>query len=224
MVPMTVNSKLKKNSQFSSKVLKNEVEIESQDVSNFEKIIHIRSIKELNNIPVIPIAESGHGLQPPFNMRIQFNDKSTFTKETVNLNKIKGTVSDHHLIDPDFRPKREFVNKRFRKVWQWVHNNPNNNENVILPSTIILAKITEEDFYVVEGLRRVIALKFSNVKTVTALVVDYREVYNKILQRRKNIELQKKQSKSDIIHSNTNFKPTKPRIRPTPVIKGQPRK
>ncbi len=223
---MTLN--IKKNSKYERvKAIKSEIaDVESsKGISNLGKINDINSEEELKKFPpVIPIAESGHGLQPPFNIRIQFNEKSTFIKETINLNKIKGTISDYHLIDSDFHPKREFVNKRFRKVWQWVQNNPNNNENVILPSNIILAKITENDYFVVEGLRRVIALKFSNIKTVTALVMDYRDVYNKILQRRENIELKKSMSKNEIIHSNSNFKPLKPRIRPTPIIKGQPRK
>ena len=193
--------------------------------STVEKKIIISSDDELKKVPsVIPITDSGHGLQPPFNIRIQYNDKSDLIKETVSLNMIKGTVTDQHLIDSEFHPKRSFVNKRFRKVWTWIQSNPNNNENVILPSTIVLAKITDKDYYVVEGLRRVVALKFSNIKAISVFVIDYRDVYNKILQRRKNIEQQKKRSKNDIIHANSNFKPVKPRIRPTPVLKGQPRK
>ena len=223
---MTLN--VKKTSKFDSvKTIKNEFDdsqLPKSSVMTNKKLL-ISSNEEFDKVPpVIPIAESGYGQQPPFNIRIQYNDKSNLIKETVSLNMIKGTVSDHHLIDSDFQPKRAFINKRFRKTWSWVHLNPNNNENVIFPSTIILAKITEKDYYVVEGLRRVIALKFSNIKAVSALVIDYRDVYNKILQRRQNIELQKKQNKNDIIHSNRNFKPVKPRIRPTPVLKGQPRK
>ncbi len=223
---MTLNAK--KTSKFDSvKTIKNEFDDSHLPRNNLntKKKILISSNEELKKVPpVIPIAESGHGQQPPFNIRIQYNDKSALTKETVSLNMIKGTVSDSHLIDSNFQPKSGFINKRFRKTWAWIHLNPNNNENVIFPSTIVLAKITDKDYYVVDGLRRVIALKFSNIKAVSALVIDYRDVYNKILQRRKNIELQKKQYKNDIIHSNRNFKPVKPKIRPTPVLKGQPRK
>ena len=148
--------------------------------------------------PIIPIAESGHGLQPPFNIRIQYTNKSNLVKETINLSKIKGVTSNKiHFIDSDFKPKREFVNKRFRKVWKWIQHNPNNNENVIFPSSVLVAKITDEDYYVVQGLRRVISLKHSNIQTITALVIDYRDVYNKILDRRQKIEQKKRQNKSN---------------------------
>lgn len=175
--------------------------------------------------PIIPVVESGQGIQPPYNIRIQYNEKTPLTKENINLNKIKGTVIKAHLIDDSFRPKREFVNKRFRKVWRWIQNNPNlNNENIIFPTEVIVAKLTEEDYFVVRGLRRIVTLKHSNIQTISANVIDYRDIFNKILQRRKKIELQKKQHKNDIIHANSNFIPVKPRIRPTPVLKGQPRK
>ena len=225
MLKITLNGKKKLKCE-SVRTIKSEIDdIQPKSLPNLQKLIQINSGKEFKDIPpVIPIAESGHGLIPPFNIRIQYNNRSTFFKETINLDKIKGTVSNNHLIDSNFHPKREFINKRFRKVWRWIQNNPNNNENIIYPSSIVLAKITDNDYYVVDGLRRVVALKFSNIKTVTALVMDYREVYDKILERRKRIELQKKQAKTDIIHSNSGFKPVKPRIRPTPIIKGQRRK
>ena len=224
---MTLNAK--NNTKFESvKPIKSNFEdVHSSKSSNLQKRKRNQQDEELDKLPpIIPIAESGHGhgIQPPFNIRIQFNDNSNLAKETINLSQIKGTSAEHHLIDSNFKPKQEFINKRFRKVWKWIQNNPNNNENVIFPSKIVLAKITDDDYYVVEGLRRVIALKYSNIKTITVYVLDYREVYNKILQRRKNIEIQKKRYKNDIVHSNSNFKPVKPRIRPTPVLKKLPRK
>lgn len=194
-------------------------------IDNLQKSIRIPEDEQVSQkLPIIPIAQSGYGIQPPFNIRVQFNEKTILRKETIHLNKIKGTTIKAHLIDSEFRPSREFVNKRFRKVWKWIHNNPNNDEHIIYPTNIVLAKIKDDEYYVVSGLRRVIALKHSNFKTISVLVIDYRDVYNKILERRKRIEIQKKQNKNDIIYSNRNFKPVKPRIRPTPIIKGQPRK
>lgn len=197
----------------------------SKGITNLQKVIRAShdAVSE-QTPPVIPIAHSGRGIQPPFNIRIQFNNKTNLIKETIPLTKIKGTAIKNQLIDSEFKPFREFVNKRFRKVWKWIHNNPNNDEHVIFPSNIVLAKITDEDYYVVKGLRRIIALKHSNFKTLSVLVIDYRDVYNKILDRRKRIEEQKRQNKNEILDSNRNFKPVKPRIRPTPIIKGQKRK
>ena len=197
----------------------------AKGLQKFPKIIKESSEKRTKIIPpIIPIVESGQCPQPPFNIRIQYNNRTALMKENINLSKIKGTTAKAHLIDSDFKPKREFVNKRFRKVWRWIQLNPNNDENIIFPSNVIVAKITDDDYYVVQGLRRVVALKNSNIHTISAMVIDYRDVYNKILDRRKKIEIQKKQNKSDIIHSNSSLKPVKPRIRPTPILKGQPRK
>jgi hypothetical protein len=221
---MTANSK--KNSK-RLKTIKNEID----DIESSKNLLDLQNIQKnnyennlVNLPPVIPVGNSSNGLVPPFNIRVQLTNNLPLIKETIYLNKVKGTTSDSHLIDSEFRPKREFINKRFRKVWKWIQCNPNNEEHVIFPSNIILVKITDDDYYVVQGLRRVVTLKHSNIKTISALIVDYRDVYNKIVERREKIELQKKQQKNDIIYSNSSFKPMKPRIRPTPILKGQPRK
>ena len=151
-------------------------------IANLQKTIRVPEEEQTKQRPpVIPVAQSGHGIQPPFNIRVQYNDKTILKKETIQISKIIGTTTKAHLIDSEFRPARQFVNKRFRKVWKWIQNNPNNDEHIIYPTNIILAKIKEDEYYVVNGLRRVIALKYSNFKTVSVLVIDYRDIYNKRL-------------------------------------------
>ncbi len=187
---------------------------------NFDlKQEYFSSNEDLLHIPKIPIVDSGRGLNPKFNIRIIITEQTVFEREIVNLEKIKGTVNNSESIDQNFNPKRHFINKRFRKVWRWILLHPNNNENIIFPTDIILAKITNEEYYVVEGLRRVVALKKSDIKTISALILDYRDVYNKILEYRRNINMKKKNKKEFTPLFSSSTKLVKPGLKPTPVLK-----
>lgn len=171
------------------------------------------------NMPSIPVVDSGHALTPKFHLRVQIDDNSELTKEIVNLDLIKGTVKNAESIDENFNPKSHFANKKMRKVWKWILLHPNNNENVIFQTDIILAKITNDEFYVIEGMRRIVALKKSDVKVISAFIIDYREVYNKILEYRSTVETKKQQRKNNASLSSSSTKFIKPHLKPTPILK-----
>ena len=107
-------------------------------------------------------------------MKLHRNDYLDSTREIVKLANIQGTINYCDKIDSHFNPTRTYVNKRFRKVWKWIQNNPNNNENVIFPTDILLIKLNKNDYFVIEGLRRVVCLKYSKIKAITTRVLDYR--------------------------------------------------
>lgn len=130
-----------------------------------------KSILE-HKIPVIPSVENGTGLAPPSDMLKKINKNTKHRKELVELKNIIGTVYKAEEIDEVFRPKRKFVNKKFRKVWKWIQANQKNDENIILPTEIILIKSKDNDYFVVDGLRRVVSLKYSNIVFITANVID----------------------------------------------------
>ena len=128
-----------------------------------------------NNNPIIPIVEQGEGIHLAIKLNLIYNYDLSYPHELVQLCNIKGTLYHYDKIDSDFKPKRLYVNKRFRKVWKWIQTNINNNENIIFPTDILLLKLTDEDYFVIEGLRRVICLKHSKIKVITALVLDYQK-------------------------------------------------
>ena len=147
------------------------------------------SKKNLNtSIPSIKTVDQGTGLVPPFDLKINFITNSKLKKEIINLKTIRGTIFQSNEIDRNFNPKKTFVNKRFRKVWKWIQASPINNENVIFPTDIVLIKLTNEDYFVIEGLRRIVCLKHSKIKSITAFVLDYRDSFNQISSTRKALD------------------------------------
>lgn len=145
--------------------------------------------------PRIPVSDLSIGQTPPMHLRMQSKIKN---KELVLVDQIVGVVSQNHLIDSDFRPKPSFVNKRFRKVWLWVHRNKNSTN--FDSQTIILAKLEDNSFYVLNGLRRVCAIKQTNIVKIDAQVSDFRHIYKRHLERQK-----------DIKNTQLSFKPIKPK-------------
>jgi len=135
--------------------------------------INFSAYNRRNSIPVIPIVEHGEGQHLTGKLNLKSKLDVGTTLEIVKLCNIKGTLYHYDEIDINFRPKRTYVNKRFRKVWKWIKNNSNNNEDIIFPTTIVLLKLTDEDYFVIEGLRRVICLKHSKIKVITAQILTY---------------------------------------------------
>ena len=177
--------------------------------------------------PEIPIADETNGLAPPLNLRFHITEESELKLENVPVDKIVGTTVNAHLIDSNFRPKKVFINKKFRKVWKWIQNNPNNrsnNEFIFNSESIVLAKVKDDEYYIIEGLRRLVALKHSNFVHIYAQTIDYRAIYDKIVERRTMLLEHRQKHKLQNISTNSSFKPVKQKIKPTPILKGPPRK
>lgn len=174
--------------------------------------------KKLNSIlPIyIPKADYSEVKKPPINLRIH---NTKIIKEVVALDDIKGLAFNNYQLDDHFVPKSEFNNKKYRKVWKWVQNYPMSKESTFNGKSVTLAKVKNNEYYVLEGVRRISALKFSDFEKIDAHIIDYTDIYKKIIERKKIVNKIKSNSAKQIVKSNTSFKPVKPRIKPTPIKK-----
>lgn len=131
--------------------------------------------KKRYETPPIPKAGRTMGQRPPISLRA----KKTAEQAEVPMTGIVGVAQNPHWVDKEFHPKTTILNKRFRKVWRWVHNQPPTKVDYGV-DTIVLAQVEEGRYYVVEGLRRVVALKHACPdKIIQARVLDYRQEYEK---------------------------------------------
>ncbi|MHA2362473.1 MAG: hypothetical protein ACXAC7_00850 [Candidatus Hodarchaeales archaeon] len=179
----------------------------------------VKEIKERKAIipPKIPISQNSLGKRPEINLQIKTGNNE---KDIVKLNHVVGVVNNSHKIDADFRPKSSFVNKRFRKVWRWIHSQPKSRKNFD-SDTIHLARLDENVYYVIGGLRRVCALKHAEFSDLVANVFDYRDQYKKYLERQNAINKVNKEIRT---RDMTKTRVIARRIRtPTPVLRAPPK-
>lgn len=146
--------------------------------------------------PQIPKATRKLGNRPPISLRKR---KEPIT-EVVPLEAVVGVVRNNHWIDEEFKPKSSILNKRFRKVWRWIHTQAAIRENYH-GETIVLARVEENGYYVVEGLRRIIALKHASPTVeIRAKVVDYQQEYrwSEELRRRREEDRKGRENRQSI--------------------------
>ena len=203
-----------------SKAQKEEFEDKTLDENDFDSDYELSTLNHVSqstniSLPEIPIADLSDSKKPPINLRIHNTKKSL---EIVKIQDIVGIAFENAILDSEFKPKHKFRNKAYRKVWKWVHQNPTD-KTTFDSQTITLAKVKENNYYVMEGIRRVSALKFSRFESVKAEVIDYTGIYNKILERKEKVKKLRSQSTKQIIKKNTGFKPVKPSFKPTPIKK-----
>lgn len=155
--------------------------------------------------PPIPRPLKTMGKRPPISLRA----RKTPETELVSLSSIVGVVKNPHWIDADFRPKPNIVNKRFRKVWMWVHSQSRDRQSFDSDS-ILLARVEDDKYFVVEGLRRVIALKHltPDTKEIKARVMDFRDVYQKSMER-----------KSSKPNKTETYRSSRAMFRPSPIMR-----
>ena len=114
---------------------------------------------------IIPQADSSTLMYPPFKIS---GRPPRVMKERVRLRDIKGSLRDNQLFDRFFRPK--VVNKKIRKIWEWIANQQRSRRSF---GSISLTKISNHEYYVYEGVRRVSALKHLGWREIDVLVADF---------------------------------------------------
>lgn len=133
--------------------------------------------------PPIPVGGKGMGERPPLALRARKEAELGI----VAVSDVVGVVRNPHWVDDEFRPKRRVVNKRLRKVWRWISGQSPDRKDYH-SNTMVLARV-DERYYVVEGLRRMIALKQLRPEAeVRVQVLDYREEYWMSQEKKKKRE------------------------------------
>lgn len=124
----------------------------------------IETVKANNNF-FIPRADNTTLFKPPY--KIQGRPRR-ITKERVRLKYIRGSIKDNELFDRDFRPKA--INKKIRKIWKWIAGQERTRKSF---EGISLSKISEKEYYVYEGIRRISALKHLGWEVIDVSVADF---------------------------------------------------
>ena len=114
---------------------------------------------------IIPQADSSTLMYPPYKVS---GRPPRVMKERVRLRDIKGSLRDNQLFDRFFRPK--VVNKKIRKIWEWIANQQKSRRTF---GGISLTKISNHEYYVYEGIRRVSSLKHLGWREIDVLVADF---------------------------------------------------
>ena len=193
----------------------NKDKIDDEQINDYNESKNYHDFYPKSTPPKIPKSDLTELKKPPINLRIH---NTKVIEEKIEIKNIVGLAFEQNLLDDKFRPKSKFNNKKYRKVWKWIHGNPLPDDTFVSKS-ITLAKIGANEYYVIEGIRRVSALKQSKFKFLKSQIIDYTEIYNKILERKNRVKKLKSQSNKQIIKANTTFKPKKLSMKPTPIKK-----
>ena len=126
--------------------------------------LEIQTVKATNNF-TIPRADNTTLFRPPY--KIQGRPRR-ITKERVRLRYIRGSLKDNELFDNDFRPKA--INKKIRKIWKWIDGQERTRKSF---EGISLSKISDKEYYVYEGVRRISALKHLGWEVIDVSVADF---------------------------------------------------
>ena len=113
----------------------------------------------------IPQADSSILMTPP--MKIE-GRPPRINKERVQLRDIKGSFRDNQLFDRFFRPK--IINKRIRRIYEWIAEQQRTRRSF---NGISLTKLSDREYYVYEGVRRVSALKNLGWREIDVGVADF---------------------------------------------------
>lgn len=113
----------------------------------------------------IPQADSSTLMTPPYKIE---GRPPRVMKERVNLRDIKGSLKENELFDRFFRPK--IINKKIKRIWKWIAGQQKSRKTF---DGISLTKISNREYYVFEGTRRISALKHLGWRQIDVIVADF---------------------------------------------------